>query len=161
MERRYQPESVVPSVVLLTAISPAFSKNDETQNTTLSDMIAYGKAYNFTRFIIPCIPDSTLFGYSGEEVAGILANEDIIWKKMVGSQVLYETSHLVKQRYIGERPNVHEISAKCPGRIGMWIGMRIVDQYMKETGNGLRETMEVTDPGVIFSKSKYKPVKPG
>ena len=159
MMRRYQPESVVPSVILLTAISETFNKVNESDKTTLADMVAYGKAYNFTRFIIPCIPDSTLFGYSPAEAAGALANEDVIWKKLVGEQVLFETSHLVKQRYIGERPNVIEISDKCPGRIGMWVGMRMVDQYMKQTGKTLPETMAIADAQEIFRKSGYKPVR--
>ncbi|MFM8347113.1 MAG: gliding motility lipoprotein GldB [Bacteroidota bacterium] len=159
MMRRYQPESIVPSVILLTAISDSFNKIREEDKTTLGDMVAYGKAYNFTRFVIPCIPDSTLFGYSPEEAAGALANEGVIWKKLVGDQILFETSHLVKQRYIGERPNVVEISAKCPGRIGMWVGMRMVDQYMKQTGKTLPETMAVADAQEIFKKSGYKPVR--
>ena len=158
MLRRYQPESVVPSVILLTAISGTYNKVKEDDKTTLADMVAYGKAYNFTRFMIPCIPDSTLFGYSPEEASGTLANEDVIWKKLVGDRILFETSHLVKQRYIGERPSVVEISAKCPGRIGMWVGMRMVDKYMQETGKGLRETMAVADAQEIFRRSGYKPV---
>jgi len=159
MMRRYQPGSIVPSVILLTAISGTYNQIREEDKTTLADMIAYGKAYNFTRFMIPCIPDSTLFGYSPEEASGAVANEDVIWKKLVGERILFETSHLVKQRYIGERPNVSEISGKCPGRIGMWVGMRMVDKYMQETGKGLRETMDVADAQEIFRRSQYKPVK--
>ena len=159
MLQRYHPDYIVPAVMLLYGISEKYNRVNPTDKTALADMIAYGKAYTFTRFMIPCIPDSTLFGYTKKEAAGAAANEDIIWEKLVSNKILFETSHLVKQRYIGERPNTTEISASCPGRIGMWVGMRMTDQYLRETGKGLQELMAEPDAGKIFKESRYRPVK--
>lgn len=157
MLQRYHPDYIVPAVMLLYGISDQYNKVNSADKTALADMIAYGKAYTFTRFMIPCIPDSTLFGYTKKEAEGALVNEDIIWEKIVGNKVLYETSHLTKQRYIGERPNTAEISANCPGRIGMWVGMRMTDKYLQETGKNLPELMKEPDAGKIFKESKYRP----
>ena len=159
MLQRYHKDYVVPAVMLLYGISEKINRVNTEDKTALADMISYGKAYTFTRFMIPCIPDSTLFGYTKKEAEGALANEDVIWEKLVGNKVLFETSHLVKQRYIGERPNTGEISASCPGRIGMWVGMRMTDEYLKETGGTLQELMAEPDAGKIFKDSKYRPRK--
>lgn len=157
MLQRYQKDYIIPAVMLLYGISDRYNRVNTEDKTALADMIAYGKAYTFTRFMVPCIPDSTLFGYTAKEADGARANEDIIWEKLVGNQVLYETSHLIKQRYIGERPNTGEISANCPGRIGMWVGMRMTDKYLQETGRTLQELMNEPDAGKIFKESRYRP----
>jgi len=162
MLQRYHPDYIVPAVMLLYGISEKYNQVNPEDKTALADMIAYGKAYTFTRFMIPCIPDSTLFGYTKKEAEGAYANEDLIWEKMISNQILYETSHLIKQRYIGERPNTAEISASCPGRIGMWVGMQMTDQYLRETGQTLQQLMVEPDAGKIFKESHYRPVrKPG
>ena len=156
---RYKPESVVPSVMLVTGISEKFNKIDTKDKTALAEMIAYGKAYVFAQHTIPCIPDSTLFGYSPSETAGIYANEDLIWKKMIDEELLFETSHLTKQKYLGERPNTTEISANCPGRIGMWTGMRMVGKYLRDSKIEIKKVMDETDANRLFRKSGYKPVR--
>jgi hypothetical protein len=158
MLTRYQPDYIVPEVLLLYGIGEPFNKVNSEDHTALADMVAYGKAYLFTRHLISCIPDSTLFGYSAAEVNGARANEDIIWEKFISDQVLYETSHLVKQRYLGERPNTGEISERCPGRIGMWVGLRILEQYQRANDKTLQQVMEEPDAMKIFKASRYKPL---
>ena len=44
---------------------------------------------------------------------------------------MYESSHFIKNKYVNERPNVTEIGNECPGRIGQWLGWKIVNAYMK------------------------------
>jgi len=159
MLTRYKPDYIVPQVLLLYGIAQPFNQGNSEDHTALADMIAYGKSYLFTKHIVPCIPDSTLFGYTASEVNGARANEDIIWEKFISDQVLYETSHLVKQRYLGERPNTGEISERCPGRIGMWVGLRILEQYQRVNGKTLQQVMGESDAMKIFKDAHYKPLK--
>ena len=158
MLNRYRPESIVPSVMLLIGIGEQINKINKDDQTALAEMIAYGKAYLFAKHMIPCVPDSTLFGYTAAETAGAFANEALVWQRFVDEKVLFETNHLVKQRYLGERPNVPEISTRCPGRIGTWVGMRITESYFRETGKSFTELMEQADAQEIFRRSRYKPV---
>lgn len=155
--KRYTKKFIVPSVVLLYGISNRFNKTDLDDNTVLSDMIAYGKAYAFTKKMLPCTADSILIGYSKQDVDGAVFNESTIWKKMIEDQILYSTSHLIKQKYIAERPHTNEISPQCPGRIGMWVGWQIVDQYLEQTTKTLPELMKETDTQKIFRESNYRP----
>jgi hypothetical protein len=159
MQRRYHKDFVVPSVVLLMGIDGRINKTNPEDKTVLADMVAYGKAYAFTKRMLPCVPDSVLIGYEQKEIDGALYNETKIWKRMIEDQVLFGTSHMTKQKYIAERPKTTEISAQCPGRIGMWVGWRIADYYLYETNKSLPELMAEPDAQKIFKLSKYRPGK--
>lgn len=157
MQKRYHKDFVVPSVVLLMGIDGRINKTNIEDKTVLADMVAYGKAYTFTKHMLPCAPDSALIGYTQKEIDGALYNEATIWKRMIEDQVLFGTGHMIKQKYIAERPKTVEISAQCPGRIGMWVGWRMADFYLNETGKSLPELMAEADAQKIFKLSKYKP----
>ncbi|MDP5120498.1 MAG: gliding motility protein, partial [Spirosomaceae bacterium] len=63
----------------------------------------------------------------------------------------------VKERYIGERPGVPEIGPACPGRIGQWLGWRIVQAYREENPNSsLADLMKITNAQEILKGSKYR-----
>lgn len=155
--RRYNKDFIVPSVVLLMGISEKFNKTNMQDKTVLADMLAYGKAYSFTKRMMPCSPDSVLIGFTKRELEGAIYNESTIWKHMIEDQILFSTSHMIKQRYIGERPKTIEISAQCPGRIGMWVGWRMADKFMEGNNKSLNDLMSESDAQKIFKMSKYKP----
>ncbi|MBL7852293.1 MAG: gliding motility lipoprotein GldB [Cyclobacteriaceae bacterium] len=158
MLRRYTKDFIVPSVMLLTGVDSRFNKNNEEDKTVLAEMIAYGKAYYFAKRMIPCVSDTLLMGYSSSELEGSLAYEHLIWSRLVQDQVLFSTSHLVKQRFLAERPKTIEVGENCPGRIAQWVGWRIVEKYMEEhPETTLPQLMAMTDAQRIFRESGYKP----
>ena len=154
--KRYQPAYIVPSTVLL--LSGTYNKSPFEDKTMLAEMIYFGKAYYFSKQILPHIPDSLLIGYSGEDLNNVSNNQDLIWAHFVDKQLLYETSHFIKKKYMDERPNTVEIGNKCPGRIGEWLGWEIVNRYMqRQPETTLTKLMESEDVQGIFTQSKYKP----
>jgi hypothetical protein len=156
--RRYNKDFIVPSVLLLYGIDPKSNKTNLADKTVLADMIAYGKAYYFAKRMLPCLPDSILMGYKADEMKGSRDNEDKIYIRLVENEVLYSTSHKIKEKYIAERPKTLEIGEKCPGRIGTWIGWRIVEAYAdKHSDKTLPEIMGLSDPEKIFKEAKYRP----
>ncbi len=160
MLRLYTPETVVPSVMLLTGINEKFNYNNPEDKTALADMIAFGKAYYFAKHMLPCVPDSVLIGYTADELEGSYANEHLIWYRLVEDQVLYATSHLVKQKYLDPRPKTIEVSNRCPGRIGQWVGWQIVKAYKKRhPQTTLPQLMQLRDAERLFKDSGYRPVK--
>ncbi len=158
MLRRYTKDFIVPSVMLLTGVDSRFNKNSADDKSVLAEMIAYGKAYYFAKSMMPCTADSLLLGYSTREMEGSLAFENLIWSRLVQDEVLFSTSHLVKQKYLAERPKTVEVGEECPGRIAQWVGWRIVESYMREhPGTTLPELMTMDDAGKLFRESGYKP----
>jgi hypothetical protein len=158
MQRRYQKNFIVPSVLLLYGIDSRFNKTDLKESNVLADMVSYGKAYSFAKHMLPCVPDSILIGYTREEIEGSRENESLIWSRLIEDQVLYATSHLVKQRFIDERPKTIEVGEKCPGRIGTWVGWQMIREYEESHPDViLPQIMNLPNPEKIFKDSGYKP----
>lgn len=158
MWKRYRPDYIVPSVMLIYGISPRFNKTDVSDKTVLAEMVAYGKAFYFAKHMMPCTPDSVLIWYTSEEIQGVRENADIVWAHIVENEILFSNSHEVKRKYIEERPKTYEIGNEAPGRIGQWLGWQIVRAYMdRKEEVTLQELMEKSNAQQIFRESKYTP----
>ncbi|SHM57064.1 gliding motility-associated lipoprotein GldB [Cyclobacterium lianum] len=153
--KRYNEAHLVPTII--TALSSRFNHTDVQDRTLLAEMIFYGKAYHFTKTILPCTPDEYIIGYETEEITGSYANEELIWAHFIENELLYETNPFEIRRYTGEAPFTDVISPDAPGRIGRWMGWNIVDDYRINNDLNLQELMQQSDAREIFRKSGYKP----
>lgn len=158
MLRQYNPENIVPSTMMLYGIDGRINHMDADNKTALADMITYGKSFYFAKQMVPCTPDSVFIWYSPEEIKGAWKNQDLIWARFIEDKLLYSTSHILKQRYLGDRPKTTEVGVECPGRIGQWVGWQIVKSYMKaHPDQTLPGLMNTGNADRIFKESKYKP----
>jgi gliding motility-associated lipoprotein GldB len=156
--RQYKKENIVPSCMLIYGISNRFNPTNLNDKTVLADMIAYGKSYYFAKHMLPCTPDSIFIWYSPEEIKGARKNQDLIWARLIEDQILYSTNHVMKQKYLGERPKTVEVGEKCPGRIGQWVGWQIVNKYQETHSEiALPELMQLSNADNLFKESHYKP----
>ncbi len=153
--KRYSPEYIVPTVIML--YSGKYNQTSVKDETLLSDMVFYGKSYFFTQKIIPCLPDSMIAGYSEAQASLVENNTKVIWSHFVENELLFEKSNFIKPRYVDERPNTIEISNQVPGRIGRWLGWKIIQAYMQKTDSSLPALMQENNAQEIFRQSKYKP----
>ena len=155
---RYQKDYLVPQIILL--YSNYFNSTDYEDKTALADMVYYGKAYFMAKNLMPCTPDSLFTGYSAFETQDIDEHEAVIWAGILENELLFETNNFLKDKFLSERPKTFEIGENCPGRIGRWVGWRIVEKYMEEHPDiALPELMKMVDAQKIFNESKYKPIK--
>jgi hypothetical protein len=158
MLRRYNPDFIVPSVMLLTGVDSRFNRTDPNDKTILADMVGYGKAYFFSKRMLPCTPDSILIGYSQKEMRGCRENENLIWSRFVEDEVLFSSSHLIRQKFIAERPKTIEVGEQCPGRIGQWVGWQMVNRYQEtHPDTPLSGIMGMESAEQLFKTSGYKP----
>lgn len=156
--KRYERPNMVPAAMLL--LSNRYNKTNFLDRNLLAEMVNTGKAYYFVKAIMPCAPDSTIIGYSGQQLADVNHNEGRIWAHFVEKSLLFEKSPFVVNKYIGERPNTPEVDPTSPGRLGTWIGWQIVRKYMDRNPKvTLQELMADDDYQKIFNESKYKPEK--
>jgi gliding motility-associated lipoprotein GldB len=153
--KRYRPEYIVPSIILL--LSTGINKTEIEDKSMIAEMIYFGKAYYFSKQILPFTADSLLIGYSGDDLRNVKENQEVIWAHFIEKQLLYENSHFIKKKYMDERPKTLEIGNKCPGRIGEWVGWEIVKKYMAEQQVALPELMGTADAQQVFMQSRYKP----
>jgi gliding motility-associated lipoprotein GldB len=135
-----------------------FSQRDQDDETLLTDMVYWGKAHYFMKRIMPCVPDSAIIMYTGEQMNEVENNMNLVWAHFIENKLFYETKPDVKRRYVEESPKVSVIGEKCPGRIGRYLGWQIVKTYMEKNPEvTLQQLMEETDAQKIFKLSKYKP----
>ena len=157
--QKYSKEYIVPSVMLLYGISSQYNASDINDKTMLADMVSYGKAYYFAKTMMPCTPDSTIIGYTSEEIEGSKRNVTTIWAHFLDKELLYAQDNFLKQKYLGERPKTYEIGDKCPGRIGTWLGWEIVNQYVDKKEVSFKDLMKQNNAKKMFQESKYRPGK--
>ncbi|WP_337042081.1 gliding motility lipoprotein GldB [Emticicia sp. 17c] len=155
MLRRYDKPYIVPTVVTL--LSKKYNHIDINDRTLLADMVFYGKGFEFTRAMIPNLPDSVVIAYADSNLVKSWNAQAYVWAHFIDNQLLYETNDRIKDKYIGERPYVTEIGTDCPGRIGQWLGWRIVSRYRTENPSvTLVELMKNANAREIFEQAKYK-----
>ncbi|WP_353722860.1 gliding motility protein [Dyadobacter sp. 676] len=153
--RRYQREYIVPSIVFFE--SNKYNRMNPDDKSLLSDMIGYGKGYEFVKQIMPQTPDSLIIGYSDSDLRKTYNSQTDIWAYFIASKLLYEKSDLKKRKFIDDRPFTTEIGNKVPGAIGRWVGWRIVSRFMVENPDvSLTELMEIDNAGRILQESGYK-----
>ena len=126
----------------------------------LAEMIYYGKSYEFVKTMMPCTNDTIVLGYDKQEVIDCDIYESVIWANFVQNNLLFKTDHFTVNKFVGEGPKTYEIGDKCPGRIGRWVGWRIIQKYRKENeAVKIQDLMKNNDAKKIFEASKYKPEK--
>ncbi|TDE12442.1 gliding motility protein GldB-related protein [Dyadobacter psychrotolerans] len=153
--RRYQKEYIVPSVIFF--LSNQYNHLNATDPTLLSEMVGYGKGFEFVKQVLPNTPDSLILGYSSENLSRTYNSQQDIWAYFITNKLLYEKNELKKQKYIGERPFTTEIGNQVPGGIGRWVGWRIVSMFMEENPDlTLPELMKMDNAMQILQESGYK-----
>ena len=152
---RLTPEHLVPQLVQFTSLK--FNKTDNKKRSLLEEMIYYGKALEFTKQMLPCVPDNIIMGYTAQQMADSEVSEAVIWSHFVENKLFYSQDPLNITKYVDERPAIPEIDKVCPGRIGQWLGWQIVKAYREETGADFVELMNETDAQKILTRSKYRP----
>ena len=155
IQARFAPEFIVPTCML--HLTKIYNQTDYQDKSLLAEMIFFGKSYYMVEKILPCADDSLIVQYTGEQMRDINDNQKIIWASFLQNQLIFQTSHFTKSKFIGERPSIPEIGTKCPGRIGAWIGWQIVRSYMEDNPSTLSELMANSNAPEIFRLSGYKP----
>jgi hypothetical protein len=154
--KRYRKENIVPNTLLL--LSQKFNATDIQDKTLLSDMIFYGKSFYFSKQMLPCVPDSIFLGYTPQEMKDIFYSQEIIWANFIENELLFDTNHIIKDKFISERPKTLEIGQNCPGRIGRWVGWEIIKSYMLNNPEiSLPDLMRNNNARAIFEASGFKP----
>ncbi|MCF0071638.1 gliding motility protein [Dyadobacter sp. CY261] len=153
--RRYERAYIVPSIIFFE--SNKYNRMNAGDQTLLSDMVGYGKGYEFVKRVMPQTPDSLIVGYSADDLRKTYNSQTDIWAYFISSKLLYEKSGLKKRKFIDDRPFTTEIGNKVPGAIGRWVGWRIVSRFMAENPNvSLTQLMEIDNAGRILQESGYK-----
>jgi hypothetical protein len=155
ISRRFAPE-YIPANCMKNIIDDMFPDNS-TGKPLVEQMVEKGKrVYLLDRFL-PRTHDTLKLGYTDYQLKGCLKNEGLIWNFFLTNGLLNNSEPNLIKNYIGDAPNTPEIGEYSPGNIGLFVGWRIVDEYMNKNPETSLQQLMQTDPRKLFEESKYRP----
>jgi len=134
-----------------------FPFNDSV-NDLIHNMLYQGKVQYFIDKMLPDIVDSIKFAYTKKQWDWCLQNENLMWSYLIDKKQLFITGEMDIKRYIDEAPFTTVFPHESPCRTGVWLGWRIVCNYMKKNPKvTLVQLMQETNYEKILDGSKYNP----
>lgn len=131
-------------------------ENTKSQNL-LDQMIFNGKILYLLKAFLPEKELQLLLNYNKEELLWCNENEAEIWFHFVDMELLYTIENHQITKYMGDAPFIAGFPKGSPGRVGQWMGYKIVNAFMENNNISLSELMEVENSNKILQQSKYKP----
>ncbi len=106
-------------------------------------------------------PDSTLLGYTAEEMKWCEENEGNLWQSLLSQDLLYSTDSQVADRLLSPAANSNLLSGNAPGQAAQFLAVKIVRAYSEKTGSSPREILEnkLYNDNQTLIKSEYAPVR--
>lgn len=124
----------------------------------LNSMLYEGKILYLLSVILPKSKDEMLIGYSSDELKWSKHYEKAIWSSIIEQKHLYSTDYSLINQYVNVAPFTSPITSDSPGRLGMWVGWQIIQQYMLNNKDiDLPTLMTNENYQQILEKSGYKP----
>ena len=127
----------------------------------LAQMIYHGKRLYLAQRLLPGNTEAQIMAYSEEQLQWAQANEDPIWRYFIERELIYDTDQDLIRRFIDDAPFSKfrlELDRESPGRIGRYMGWRIVEAYASNQDAELGEILKLPAKQ-IFVQSKFKPRK--
>ena len=158
LKQNFEQKQILPDVVSNFSIQKILPVSD---NNLLGQMIYFGKQLVLKDLLLPDYNDADKMGYTPEQVKWCQENESYMWRYFIENELLYSNDQKLNNRFINPAPFSKfylEIDNESPGRVGSWIGWKIVRSFMKNNEVPLEELLKM-NAKEIFEKSKYKPKK--
>jgi hypothetical protein len=157
----YIKERCEPAYLLIDIFKKAivYKHLEKAPHTTLiENMITEGKKLYFTEMMLPDVDKRLIIGYSEEKYKWADDYLGSIWNYMIEKNELFGKGETLMRCYIEEAPFTKPFGNESPGRIGTFIGWKLIQSYMKNNPEvSLSELMQDCDYQKILNTSKFKP----
>ncbi len=131
--------------------------DDSAGNDLISRMIFYGKQQYLLKQILPDVPDSILFGYTGEQMKWCQKEEANIWAYFIEKNLLFNTQMQQYSRFITDGPTTQGMPKESPGNVGLFMGYRLVKAYAEINKTNFETMFQLKDAHELMRKSGYRP----
>ncbi len=136
------------------------NKMGEVKGTTLlAYMIHNGIELYIKEMLLPNESEAVIYEYSDAQINWLHENESQIWAHLIQEELLHSVKYRSFQKLVSPSPNIPNMPAEAPGRLGNWIGAQIVKSFVnRQPQTTLTELINLRDdPQKILTESKYKP----
>ena len=104
------------------------------ENTLLERMLYEGTVAMIASEVIPDFKENLFFNFSSEQLLWCKKNEAKLWNQLLIDESLYISSESIIAQYLNPAPFTPAFTQDSPGMACRWIGMRIVNSYIDNTG---------------------------
>ncbi len=157
--KRLTPEYLGPKMAVQAA--RPFVQRDARDGSFLNQMLHYGRTLYIAEAFLPEVESHRILEYTAEEMKWCIDNETDVWTYFVEEELIFKNDKSLHDRFLAEAPFskfYKKIDRESPGRIGQWIGWRIVHSYMDaHPETTVQELAQMTDARAFFQQAQYKP----
>lgn len=157
--KRLKPENIAIDA----AINLVQSLKEEPlkRGASLLDMMVYhGKIMYIASYLLPKREIAEFMYYTPEDWQWCVDNEKEIWSFFLEGEWLFAKQYINYSKFIEDAPTTMGMPSGAPDRVGRWVGLQIVQKYMKEYPNtSFQELLDMESGQEILTQSKYKPRK--
>lgn len=158
---QYIKNSLVPEHLeseLIDALSNRYIQKTNSRSF-LSRMVTHGKRLLIHDYLAPDLMVHQHIQYTQNQWDWAISHESDVWRYFVDNEWLFSTDESLRFRFLTLSPYskfYSYLDENSPGRIGQWIGYRMVKAYQKRTGASLQEVL-AANAQEILKKSRYNP----
>ncbi len=155
LRKKMCKDRIVKDILLAYGLSE-FHFKPKTANL-ISNILYQAKIRYFVKAMIPHLSDADIMGYTQEQARWCKENEDMIWEFLIYNKYLFSTDYKTIVKYINDGPFTSGMPKESPGQAVIWLGLQILEDYIKENNCSLIELMMENDYNQILRKSGYQP----
>ena len=135
-----------------------FINRGYTGEKCVDDILYWGKVLWLLGKCMPEQFEHVLMDWTPEDLEWAKANERAIWLELQPANVLFETNRTVFHRWLTDGPftKFGSIPQESPDRLGVWMGLRIVKNFMDQNPETSAEQLFSETDYIPFLKS-YRP----
>ncbi|MGL4852826.1 MAG: gliding motility lipoprotein GldB [Phocaeicola sp.] len=155
--RSMKPERIAPDCLTFYLMSE-YPASWNSRVTLLDVMIQYGKINWVVAKLLGYHTIEEVLDYSDKEQEWCKKNKRSLWEKMVKERHLEATDIRIIHGYTHREPLYPILQNDAPMTVGVWMGMLIVDAYMKKYKDiSYAELLEMTDYKSILTDLNFNP----
>lgn len=133
-------------------------ENASKSNQLIDEMIYQGKLIFLLQQLLPETPTHLLLGLTSAHYKWCESNESKIWTAMIEWKHLFSKDKLTIKKHLDEAPFNNFFGEGSAPKSGIYIGWRIVSEYMKTNKNiSLSDLFEEQSGQVVLQMSEYRP----
>lgn len=154
ISRRFEPGTIVVNAAtnVIDDLYPA-----KATPALIDQMIDKGKRLYVLDQLLPDVADSLKIGYTGKQLEACEKNEGLIWNFFLENNLIFETDFEKIKPYVTDGPKTQELGDEAPGFIGLYVGKKIVEQFMDKHPDMSLSALLEYDNRKLFEAAGYKP----
>jgi hypothetical protein len=130
------------------------------QQDLVAWMVYHGKILYLTQQLLVEESKENILTYTPQQLKWCEEHESDIWAHFMERKIFFSSDFQLRLDYINDGPFTKGFPKEAPSRVGVWLGVQIVNSYMvKHPDVTLQQLMNNQDLHQIFNQSGYKPNK--